>query len=215
MSRWKTGLLAACAALGVMAHRADADLIIDTMPTNPGAASISRTPGNADGGITTVIDVGASNVEIGSFGTFGQLMADGDVKFVIFADTPNSAPIFSTGPIAMTAAGAAQWYVSPEIDFTLMANTTYLLGLIADQAFTYHGDVPGTAVTSGGLTAVDSDNGNTGPSFANPVNSGDGSVLNSFEAFTPVPEPASLGLLGMAGAVVGAASFRRRLARRG
>ncbi len=46
--------------------RNDADLIIDTMPTNPGAASISRTPGNADGGITTVIDVGASNVEIGS-----------------------------------------------------------------------------------------------------------------------------------------------------
>jgi hypothetical protein len=54
----------------------------------------------------------------------------------------------------VTSAGALQWYDSPLFSLALTANTTYYVGVIADQAFSYHWLYPGTTVTQNGLTSL-------------------------------------------------------------
>src|SRR5262245_37596599 len=91
-------LLCLLAALPIASARpASAGAILfNTMPTNPGADTEERGPGDP---ITTHLDVGPSDVAITGFGTFGSLEAAGNVKWLIFDDTFNTPPLFSTAAI--------------------------------------------------------------------------------------------------------------------
>ena len=195
---------------------ANAGFIVST--TVPASTNEIRTAGNSNGGIITAVNVGGSNVTINSFGTFGQQLTNGNLKFLIFGTTIGSSPLYSSGSISTLAApGVNQWYDAPSFTFTLLANTSYRIGVISDQNFNYNWG-NGPSVSGGGLTIPSSPNGNTGSSFSAPVNFGDGGVQQSFRAFqndavvTAVPLPPTVLLAaGMAG-LFGLRGLRRRLA---
>jgi hypothetical protein len=182
-------------ALSLLALTGTANLahaqIISSMPTNPGASTTTETNGS---GILSVLDVGANPVTINSFGTFGNINAPGNLKWVIYTSLQavGNPPVFSTVAVPTAASAVGIWNDSPAINFTLNANTRYQLGVIADQDFTYYYDAPSTAVSSGGLTLPSGFNGNTGGTFASPTLSTGGGVLESFRAFgstSATPEP--------------------------
>lgn len=184
-------------------------VIFNTMPSNP-AAEPETLLGRS---IMNILTVGPANVEISGFGTFGRLNDDGNLKWVIFGNTEGSSPLFSTAPIAATASPDNIWYDSPAISFTLLANTTYQLGLMADQFFTYNWDYPGVTVSQGGLTqlqflGVDASNGNAFE-FGSPVLGGGGAVVNSLRVFA-VPEPSSVASLLGGGVCLACGAWRRR-----
>lgn len=184
--------------------QSQASIIFNTMPDNP-----ASTPETLLGrSIMNVITVGGSDVDITGFGTFGRLEADGNLKWVIFANSLGSSPLFSTGPVAASAAVSNSWYDSPAFAFTLKANTTYQLGLMADQLFTYNWDFPGVTVSQGGLTQSDGDNGNA-EDFANPVLTSGGVVVNSLR-IVGVPEPSSIASFLVGAGLAGGAALRRR-----
>ena len=187
--------------------------IVSSKPTNGGASGTTRNPGSS---VITVVNVGAAPVTIGSFGTFGHINTTGNLKWTIFNNTIGSAPLFATAPVAALGGNTDFWNDSPAFSFTLNANTTYQLGVISDQAFTYTYDSPGTTVTAGGLTLPAGNNGNAS-NFANPTTIGNGTVLNSFRAFAPAaattPEPGSIALL-VSGGLAGVAFLRRKRTRK-
>lgn len=184
--------------------QSQASIIFNTMPDNP-----ASTPETLLGrSIMNVITVGGSDVDITGFGTFGRLNDAGNVQWVIFADSIGSSPLFSTGPVAASAAISDMWYDSPAFAFTLKANTTYQLGLMADQLFTYNWDFPGVTVSQGGLTQIEGINGNA-EDFANPVLTGGGSVVNSLR-IVGVPEPSSVASFLIGTCLAGGAAWRRR-----
>ncbi len=184
-------------------------VIFNTMPTNP-AAEPETLLGRS---ILNILTVGPANVEISGFGTFGRLNEAGNLKWVIFGNTEGSSPLFSTAPIAATASPDNIWYDSPAISFTLLANTTYQLGLMSDQFFTYNWDFPGVTVSQGGLTQLQFDdindsNGNAFE-FGSPVLGGGGAVVNSLRVFA-VPEPSSVASLLGGGVCLAFGVWRRR-----
>lgn len=184
--------------------QAQASIIFNTMPDNP-----ASTPETLLGrSIMNVITVGGSDVDITGFGTFGRLEAAGNLQWVIFANSLGSSPLFSTGPVAASAGVSNMWYDSPAFAFTLKANTTYQMGLMADQLFTYNWDFPGVTVSQGGLTQGSGDNGNA-QDFANPVLTGGGVVVNSLR-IVGVPEPSSIASFLIGTCVAGSAAWRRR-----
>ena len=213
------------AAVVMPAGAANAGFLVSSLPTNPGANALTRNADRGSGNITTRVDVGGSNVLINSFGTFGQYTPGGNLKFVIFDDVNNSIPSYFSAPVAFPTTSTNQWYDAPSFpSFTLLAGTTYYIGVISDAAFTHIYDNPGTstAVTGGGLTIVKKKYGNMSGSFTSPTNVPDNATgLNSFRAFqsdgvvtaTPVPPTVFLaaGMAGLFG-LRGLRSLRRRLA---
>jgi len=173
------------ATAAVFAAQARAATILDTTTANPGATNETRPANSA---ILTRIVVGASNVTITGFGTFGRLSAAGNAKWLVYQNPAGGAsPVFQTASTPVSASGTNVWYDSPTISFTLLANTTYFLGLQADQAFTYTWDVPGVAVSGGGLTAPTGQNGNSNGTLAAPTYAGAGGVLQSIRIQGGVP----------------------------
>ncbi|MBE0603845.1 MAG: hypothetical protein IH611_09490 [Deltaproteobacteria bacterium] len=110
--------------------------------------------------------VGGADVTIGSFGVYGQAQVAGNIKWLIFDTTQLSSPVYLSASQAVSAdpgefASNAQWYDSPETNFTLLAGHTYAMGLIADQVgassfrwgrSAYSPFGPGPDITGGGLT---------------------------------------------------------------
>ena len=87
----------------------------------------------ANSGIMAQIMVGNAPVVINQIGVFGQIQLTGDINWAIFDDA-NAAPLFTTGLVGAVPSRALAWYDSPVFaDFTLTANSTYYVGLIADQ----------------------------------------------------------------------------------
>lgn len=210
MRRLFSAVVAVVLLLGA-ANQVPANVIIfNTMPDNP-----ASTPETLLGrSIMNVLSVGASDVQITGFGTFGEIHALGNLQWVIFPNSVGSSPLFSTGPIAATDPGHNVWNDSPTFNFTLLANTTYQLGVMADQSFTYNWDFPGTTVSQGGLTQPSSTNGNA-ENFDHPVLTGGGSVVNSLRVFgpesTPIPEPSTMVMASMLLGIFGMVGIRNKL----
>ena len=113
---------------------ANAGFIVST--TVPASTNEIRTAGNSNGGITTAVNVGGSNVTINSFGTFGQQLTNGNLKFLIFGTTIGSSPLYSSGSIStLAAASGNQWYDAPS--FTSLEGyidaRVFIAGLLAHQ----------------------------------------------------------------------------------
>jgi hypothetical protein len=154
----KMWLIALCLVVGT-AGLASADLLVEYQGTSYLGATNQNQP------LAKVV-VGTSDVIIGSFGVYGQAQANTNLKWVIFDSTQLSSPVYLSAALAVpgtsgTFADVAQWYDSPELNFTLLAGHTYAMGLIADEvgASTFNwGASPDTpfgpypSVVGGGLT---------------------------------------------------------------
>ena len=145
-----------CAAVLGGPVTAQAALLFDNT-NNSSIFDETRAP---DSGIMAQIIVGNAPVVINQFGVFGQMELAGNANWAIF-DGTNATPLFTTGLTAVGPSRVLTWYDSPVFaDFTLAANTTYYMGVIADQEFIYHWYCcTAPTITMNGLTSL----GGNGP----------------------------------------------------
>ncbi len=157
----------------------------------------TRDSGDA---ILTFVVVGASNVTIGAFGPYGEMLASGDAKWIILDYSDPTTPVFVSAPVALGAATAPEFYDIEGLSFTLQANHSYFMGLIANVPFSYGWEFQGfsavaTAETANGLTAPVGPNGNA-TGFDSPAWDGQGLVQQSIRIDdAAVPEPSAIILL--------------------
>jgi hypothetical protein len=173
------------------------------------------------------VTVGASDVKIGWFGVYGQAQSQSTIKWVIFDWTQLSSPVFLSDVVTVPAnpgtpiASFSQWYDSPDMDFTLLANHTYAMGVLSNLAGTlylgqdYYPLGGNPTVTNGGLTLPPGNyivnSGVVGTTFTNTPTlyniAADTRFHTTMRIAEPVPEPATLSLLALGGL---AALIRRR-----
>jgi hypothetical protein len=96
--------------------------------------------------------VGDKDVSIGGFGVYGQTSVETNVRWVIFDSASPRVPVFLSDVYALAPepgsfASSARWHDSPVVDFTLVANRRYAMGILADRLGTT-GFRWGTSVTS-------------------------------------------------------------------
>jgi hypothetical protein len=82
--------------------------------------------------------VGPADVHIGGFGVYGQTSVGSNLKWAIFDAADAKSPVFLSAPQAVEAsagsfASNAQWYDSPAVEFTLLANHRYAMGVLSDR----------------------------------------------------------------------------------
>jgi len=178
------------------------------------------------------VTVGAADVPIGGFGVYGQAPSEATLKWVIFDVTQLTSPVFLSTPVTVPAVPGtpftsyAQWYDSPAMDFTLLANHAYAMGVISNRYGTggfmwgqnYYPLGGNPTVTDNGLTLppgnyIDN-SGVVGTSFVNTPSlyniGADTRFHTAMRISSPVPEPASISLLAMGG--LAWLLFRRRWA---
>jgi hypothetical protein len=106
--------------------------------------------------------VGAKDVHIGSFGVFGQTSVPTNVRWVIFDSLAPLEPAYlseihwvpgETGSFATQG----RWYDSPAMEFTLLANHRYAMGILADRL--------GTSGFRWGMSITRSKYGGGGPAI--------------------------------------------------
>ena len=197
----------------------------------PGPLSFSSgRPSSGSLGLLGRVDVGSSNVAIDQIGGFGQVSQNLSLKWLIFDGTFLGNPLFQTSAVAF-GLGGQQWFDSPVFSpFSLLANTTYFIGVAVDgpeNSFTQFFNVaPGADETANGLTLVgptssgassDRSNGNVVGSFDRPAgNPFSGTSQPGLRLFggannpTDVPAPATLALFGFGLAGLAVAGRRRK-----
>ena len=82
--------------------------------------------------------VGGSDVYITSFSVFGQTSVPTDVRWVIFDSLAPKSPVLLSPVQSIEGrpgsfAAKALWYDSPSMEFTMLANHRYAMGLLADR----------------------------------------------------------------------------------
>jgi hypothetical protein len=127
----KTAVILCLAA--ILSGTAMADIIVQYQPTS--GYGTGTTGANQ---LLAKVTVGAEDVEIGGFGVYGQAQAETTLKWVIFDVTQLSSPVFLSDAVIVPANPGtfttyAQWHDSPNMDFTLLANHTYAMGVLSNR----------------------------------------------------------------------------------
>ena len=209
--------------VGILGGTAAGDIIVQYQGNSfAGAAGTNQ--------LLAKVTVGASDVEIGGFGVYGQAQSQSTLKWVIFDWTQQSSAVFLSDAVTVPAnpgtpiASFAQWYDSPDMDFTLLANHTYAMGVLSNLAGTFYfgqdyfpfGGNP--TVTGGGLTLPPGNyivnSGVVGTTFTNNPTlfnlAADTRFHTTMRIAEPVPEPATMAFLAFGGMGVIASRIRRR-----
>ncbi len=232
-TRLRSGFVAMVCALAPIPQAAHASaLLLDTVTGNASAWSDSLNTTLAPFGL---VQVGDSDVQIGRFGIFGQLIPNAtataaNVRWDIFG--ADGTRIYDSGSVLTDGSGISTWFDSPAFSspITLSANSDYYIGLITDASFLTRYYYPGAAtVTGNGLSSPGGNQaGSNGvvTNFADPMLSSVSQFVQVGERVfppglspqdVPLPQPIPLllaawlfasGLLALGGAVGG----RRQLA---
>lgn len=213
MSSRKMAVMAMMMGLmAILGGTAAAGIIVQYQPTSyTGVAGTNQ--------LLAKVTVGASNVQIGGFGVYGQAQSQSTLKWVIFDWAQQSSPVFLSNAVTVPAnpgtpyASFAQWYDSPNMDFTLLANHTYAMGVLSNLAGTFYlgqdyfplGGNP--TVTGGGLTLPPGNyvvnSGVVGTTFTNTPTlyniAADTRFHTTMRIAEPVPEPVTMILLALGG----------------
>lgn len=201
-NRFLKGIVASLAI--TLSGFANAALIFDNLG-NIEANDITDETRVANSAIMTHILVGGSDVDITGMGVFGALRSDGDYRFVIF---DSLGTLNYLGGVQSSLATGLQWFDSLAFNLTLTANTSYYMGLISDQSFTYRWSLDAPQFTMGGLTStaggISGTNGNASNFLAPNLDNTCCIVQQSLRlssGVTSVPEPSTLAIfaLGMFG----------------
>ena len=158
-ARCLLGLAVAIFLSPVVVQQARADIIVQYQGSSFGGSAGTNQ-------LLAKVTVGASDVNIGGFGVYGQPTVETTLKFIIFDTTQLLSPVFLSDPVTVPGnpgspiASFAQWYDSPVLDFTLLANHTYAMGVTAKtnavgNFYLGHDYFPfggNPTVTGGGLT---------------------------------------------------------------
>jgi hypothetical protein len=155
------------------------------------------------------VSVGPNDVAITGFGVYGQAPSAMTLKWALFDIT--GARLYVSPEQNVGGVTNMQWYDSPALNLTLLANHTYALGALTNNAtgrFIYSWTYPSALISANGLSLPDMrpQVGN----FSNPVLTSPDYYLgqNSIHVFG-VPEPAEWVML-IAGLMVVAFIARRR-----
>ena len=198
-------------ALIALPSLATAGIIFDNLALAGGPSAIAGSIGPS-----SVLGFGAelhfdADTHITGFAVFDALLADADLRFVIFEAVPRSAPLYLGDPIRFAADGTsiadATFKRSPTIDFTFLAGHTYEVGAVVDAPAL----VPYLAGSSsaGGIVAAESDANFLG--YSPPAYLGNGNVQVAVRLYddapSAVPAPPALALVGIGLLTIGAASL--------
>lgn len=214
--------LVAAAALLAAAGQAQASTIVfnNISVLN----TVFPTPGPLETSPLAAVTV-SSPIDIDMIGVYSDLLEDGNLRFLIFNlgedvnDTDNRALLFASPSQAFVDDGPSFKLSTPFAPFTLQPGITYGIGAIADVLSLWGSRQASQAsvqhYTENGITSLDDRNG-LAINFANPsLQDREGTAMIIIQLGTPsdvapVPEPATLVLVGAGLAAVGLRRFRSR-----